>query len=92
MRINPNNFFKLLNDHNLKVKKKLVYPDHYKFSDKQIKNIIFEAEKGDYHIIMTEKDFSKFKYHKSNRLNFLKVSLELKKIEKFLNKIKEIYA
>lgn len=89
---NPNNFFKLLNDHNLKVKKKLVYPDHYKFSDKQIKNIIFEAEKDDYHIIMTEKDFSKFKYHKSNRLNFLKVSLELKKIERFLNEIKEIYA
>ena len=89
---NPNNFFKLLNDHNLMVKKKLVYPDHYRFSDKQIENIIFEAEKDDYHIIMTEKDFSKFKYHKSNRLNFLKVSLELKKIEKFLNEIKEIYA
>tara|TARA_B100001059_G_C17810091_1_gene571729 strand:+ start:360 stop:1289 length:930 start_codon:yes stop_codon:yes gene_type:complete len=89
---NPNNFFKLLEDHNLKIKKRLIYPDHYKFTEKQIKNIIFEAEENDHQIVMTEKDFSKFKHHKTNRLNYLRVSLELKKPENFLKEIKEVYA
>ena len=39
---------------------------------------------------MTEKDFTKFKYHKTSRLNYLKVTLELQKPEKFKKK-KEIY-
>ncbi len=88
---NPDNFFNLLSKHNLNIKKKLIYPDHYKFTEEQIKNIIFEAEKSNNHIIMTEKDFTKFKYHKTSRLNYLKVTLELQKPEKFLKKIKEIY-
>ena len=87
---NPDNFFNLLSKHNLNIKKKLIYPDHYKFTEEQIKNIIFEAEKSNNHIIMTEKDFTKFKYHKTSRLNYLKVTLELQKPEKF-KKIKEIY-
>ena len=89
---NPSNFFKLLEDHNLNIKKKLIYPDHHNFSKKQVENIILDAEKNDYHIIMTEKDFSKFKNHKTNRLNYLKVALNLEKSEKFIQRIKEVYA
>lgn len=88
---NPNNFFKLLEDHNLSIDKKLIYPDHYKFSEKQIKDILLDAEKNNYHIIMTEKDFAKFKNYKSNRLNYLKVSLKLENPEKFIKKVKEVY-
>ncbi len=89
---NPSNFFKLLEDHNLNIKKKLIYPDHHNFSKKQVENIILDAEKNDYHIIMTEKDFCKFKNHKTYRLNYLKVALNLEKSEKFIQRIKEVYA
>ena len=40
---------------------------------------------------MTEKDFAKFKNYKSNRLNYLKVSLKLENPEKFIKKVKEVY-
>ena len=50
-----------------------------------------EGEKNDYHIIMTEKDFTKFKNYNSNRLNYLKVSLEFENLEKFIQEVKEIY-
>ena len=88
---NPDNFFKLLGEQNLNIKKKLIFPDHFEFNEKQIQDIIFDAEKNDYHIIMTEKDFTKFKNYKSNRLNYLKVSLEFKNLEKFIQEVKEIY-
>ena len=41
---------------------------------------------------MTEKDFYKFKSYKTNRMNYLKVSFELEQPEKFIKKIKEVYA
>ena len=88
---NPSNFFRLLDEYSLSIKKKLIYPDHYEFNEKQIQDIIYDAEKNNYHIIMTEKDFSKFKAYKSKRLNYLKISLELENSEKFIEKINEIY-
>ena len=88
---NPDNFFKLLGEQNLNIKKKLIFPDHFEFNEKQIQDIIFDAEKNDYHIIMTEKDFTKFKNYNSNRLNYLKVSLEFENLEKFIQEVKEIY-
>ena len=89
---NPNNFFKLLDANALNIRKRLIYPDHHEFREKQIEKIIYEAEKNDYHIIMTEKDFYKFKSYKTNRMNYLKVSFELEQPEKFIKKIKEVYA
>ncbi len=89
---NPDNFFKLLEKHKLKINKKLTFPDHYKFTEKQINDIIFDAEKNDFHVVMTEKDFTKFKIYKTNRINCLKVSLKIKEKEKFIQNIKAVYA
>ncbi len=88
---NPNNFFNLIKSHNLKIEKELVYPDHYEFSEKEIKNIIHEAKINNYHIIMTEKDYFKFKSNEINSLNYLKISLKVENYEKFIKKIKKIY-
>ena len=41
---------------------------------------------------MTEKDFTKFKIYKTNRINCLKVSLKIKEKEKFIQNIKAVYA
>ena len=59
--INPNNFFDLLSQYNLKVVKKLIFPDHYQFDQKQILSIADEASKNNLQIIMTEKIISKLK-------------------------------
>ena len=87
---NPQNFFKLLEKNNLTIKKKLIYPDHYEFTDYEIQNIIEEAESDNCEIIMTEKDYYKVKHHNIN-INFLKVSLEIDKKEEFMERIFSIY-
>ena len=58
---NPKNFFKLLEENNLMVEKKIVFPDHYQFTIEEFQNIILEAKKKKLKIIMTEKDFFKTK-------------------------------
>ena len=88
---NPENFFQLLEKNGLKIKKKLIYPDHYNFSIKEIKNIIATAEKRNYKIIMTEKDYFKIKHFKFNEINYLKTVLNIENQKKLITRINKLY-
>ena len=88
---NPENFFKILEENNLNIKKKIKFPDHYKFTKKEIENILEFANQKNYKIIMTEKDYVKIKKFKLPNIDYLKVSLKIENKEKLINRIKEIY-
>jgi len=88
---NPENFFKLIEQNNLKIEKKLIFPDHYIFSEAEAQNIVREAKENKYQIIMTEKDYFKLKNYKLENTNYLKVSLEIENKEKLLKRIYKIY-
>jgi len=88
---NPENFFKLLNQYNLNIEKKLIFPDHYEFTKAEIKNIIEDAKNKGLQIIMTEKDYFKIKDFNEPEIKYLEVSLEIKQKEKFIKKISQFY-
>ena len=88
---NPENFFEILEKNNLKVFDKIVLPDHYVFSKKEIENIINKAKKDNLKLIMTEKDFYKIKKFKFENLSFLKISLEIEDKQNFIDTIKNKY-
>ena len=88
---NPDNFFNLLIDNNLNLEKKLIFPDHYKFKEKEIKEISTYADQNNYQIIMTEKDYFKIKQFNIKNLGYLKIELEIANKENLIKKIKEIY-
>ena len=88
---NPENFFKLLNQYDLNVEKRLIFPDHYEFTKAEIKNIIEDAKNKGLQIIMTEKDYFKIKNFNEPEIQYLEVSLEIKQKEKFIKKISQLY-
>ena len=88
---NPENFFKLLEENNLDLRDKIIFPDHHKFTKIEIKNILKKAKERDLHIIMTEKDFYKIEDFRSENLNYLKISLEIKNKTDFLKKLERLY-
>ena len=88
---NPENFFKLIENNKLKIEKKLIFPDHYVFSESEIKKIIRDAENNNYQIIMTEKDYFKLKHFNLKKINYLKVILEFENKEKLLDRVRSIY-
>lgn len=88
---NPENFFQLIEKYNLKLEKKIVFPDHYKLSKNEMLKIMDDANKNNYKIIMTEKDFFKIEKYKIDNINYLKVSLEITNQEKLLQKINELF-
>ncbi len=87
---NPENFFNLIERNNCKIERKLIFPDHHNFSKNEIENIIDEALKNDCHIVMTEKDYFKIKHFNLKNINYLKILIEIKEIEKLINNINEI--
>jgi len=87
----PENFKKTLNSHGFNVTKFLSYPDHYNYSDLDIKKIIKIAKSCKAKVLTTEKDFLRIKNNnqlkndKINQIKFLKMKLEIKNEKKFIN-------
>ena len=88
---NPENFFEILKKYNLKIDKEIIFPDHYKFKKTEIQNLVDESCEKDCQIIMTEKDYYKIKHFNIDKINYLKVSLEIKEKTKLINTITTLY-
>lgn len=89
---NPINFFKLLENNGLEVKRKLIYPDHHEFKEEDIKYITDLSKDNDYQVVMTEKDYFKTNVPKNEIFQCLKVSLEISDKNKFIDLILRSYA
>ena len=84
---NPNNFFKLLNENNLDVRKQLTFPDHYEFSKSEIQKMIDESLKNNLELITTEKDYFRIKSYGFKYIKFIKLKLEILEKDKLINQI-----
>ena len=88
---NPENFFSLLTSNNLKLEKKMVFPDHYSFTKSEIVKILNYAESNNLKLVMTEKDYFKIKHFDLKAIEFLEVALILEEKEKFIRRIINSY-
>lgn len=86
----PENFFQILEKNKLKVEKKLIFPDHYNFSRKEIEEILKEAESKDFQIIMTEKDYFKIDHFNLEKIKYLKILLKVDNQEIFIDEIRKL--
>ncbi len=86
---NPDNFFQILENNKINVKKKLMFPDHYNFSKLEIQKMISYSLENDLELITTEKDFYRIKKLGFKKINFLRVDLEIGKKDEFLNYIEK---
>ena len=85
---NPENFFDILESENLKIHKKIPFPDHYNYSINELNNFISFAEKNNLEIVTTEKDFLRIKKYNLQKIKYLSISLKIFKKEKFIEEIK----
>ena len=81
---NPEGFLKTLKKFNFNVIKELNFPDHYEYSDKDIKRVKEMAKNHNAQILTTEKDFVKINSNHSDGINYLKIDLKIKDEEKLV--------
>jgi tetraacyldisaccharide 4'-kinase len=87
---NPYSFKKILLKKNFKVVEEKVFPDHYKYTKKDLENIKEHARKLNAKIITTEKDFVKLSRFDSNDIKFIELDLKIKNEENLINFLKKI--
>ena len=80
---NPNNFFKLLEKNNLKIEKKISFPDHYNYSLKELNDLVDYSVTHNLKIITTEKDYFRLNHHEIPNIQYLSVKLDIKNKDKF---------
>ena len=81
---NPYEFEQTLIKYKFKINKKIIFPDHYKLTNTDLKKLKNDAKKDNLTLITTEKDF--FRLNKTQRKNikFLKIKLEIKEKNKLV--------
>ena len=57
----PQNFFDLLTNNRLNIIDKIKFPDHYNYSEKDLKNLINKSEINNAILLTTEKDYLRIK-------------------------------
>ncbi len=80
---NPVNFFNLLRDNGLKVKKEISFPDHYNYTKKEIDNLVSKAKDKGLTLLTTEKDFFRIKRFGIKKINYVSVELKISNNKKF---------
>ena len=85
---NPESFKQTLINNNIKIVKEIIFPDHHKYTQKDIDHIRSQAKQLNSKILTTEKDYIKIKSNQNNDIKYLKVELDIKNEDKLINYLK----
>jgi tetraacyldisaccharide 4'-kinase len=91
---NHETFIAMLKSNKFKIVKHIEYPDHYKYSKNDIKELLKISKKLNCKIITTEKDFLRLEEENINEIKFVKTKLKIvdeKKLIKAILNINEIH-
>ena len=79
----PENFFSLIRENGLKLKKAISFPDHYNYKRNEIENLIFKAKEKGLKLITTEKDYFRIKQLGFRKINYVSVNLKIVNYKNF---------
>ena len=84
---NHQTFISMLKANGFNIIKEIEYADHYKYTKKDIEEIIKSADKLNCKIITTEKDFFRIKNFNLEEINFVRSELKIIDEDKFIKDI-----
>ena len=80
---NPDSFIKTLEKYDIRCRSNHIYPDHYRYTEIDIKKIKKLAKIKNLKILTTEKDYNRLPKKFRKNINYLKVKLKIQKIKEF---------
>jgi len=87
---NPENFFDLLKDNKLNIVETIKFPDHHKYSEKELENLFNKAKKNNAILLTTEKDYFRIGEDYKKNINYLKIEVKMENQDQFIEEIKKI--
>ena len=87
---NPENFFDLLKDNKLNIVGTTKFPDHHKYSEKELENLLNKIKEDNTVLLTTEKDYFRISENYKKNIQYLKIKTEIENKSQFIEEIKKI--
>ena len=87
---NPENFFDLLKDNKLNIVETIKFPDHHKYTEKELDNLLNKMEENKTILITTEKDYFRVSENYKKNIKCLKIKVQIENKNQFIEEIKKI--
>ena len=84
---NHQTFISMLKKYGLNILKEFEFPDHYKYTKRDINEILLEANNLECKILTTEKDYLRLNTENLSQIKFIKSELKIIDEEKFLKSL-----
>ena len=84
---NHKTFVSMIRNSGLNIIKDIEFPDHYNYTENDVKKILKESSEVNAKIITTEKDFHRLQNYKINDIKIIKSELQIMDEEKLINTI-----
>ena len=82
---NNKNFFHLLESNEIKILKKVNFPDHYNYSNRELENLVKSAKEKNAILLTTEKDYLRINKEFRQDLGYIEMDLEIVNEKQFLD-------
>ena len=86
---NPEEFEYTLKKYKFNIAKKFIFPDHHNFKNQEIDEIKKIAFDNKFKIVTTEKDYKRLNAKNKKNIDYLKIKLKIKNLNKFSKFLKE---
>ena len=87
---NPENFFDLLMENKLNILETIKFPDHHKYSEIELKNLLDKIKDNNSILLTTEKDYFRISEKNKIKIKYLKISVEIENKNRFIEEVKKI--
>ena len=81
----PKDFKNLLIENGFKIKKEIIFSDHFEYTSKEINKILDLAKNENLKILTTEKDYMKLTQSLNKEISFLDIDLEIENQKELIN-------
>jgi len=87
---NPINFFELLKINEINIIEQISFADHHNYSKKELDGLIKKSKNNNATLLTTEKDYLRINENNRIDINYLKIKVEIKDKDEFIEEIKKI--
>jgi len=87
---NPENFFDLLIENKLNILETIKFPDHHKYSEKELENLLNKIKDENSILLTTEKDYFRISEKNKKKIKCLKINVEIENKNQFIEEVKKI--
>jgi len=85
---NPDNFFNILKENEINIIKQIKFPDHYNFSESELKDLVEKAKECDSILLTTEKDYYRIDNSYKMKIKYLKIEVIIEDQNLFVEELK----